>query len=317
MNLIIHHWDADGICSAAIIAEILEEDGAEWSNVSPVPGIFEFDERIWSMTDEADRIFVADLNMPESVEKLKKEILFFDHHPQKRIKRENVEHVNPVIHGSHKYQSTTWVVSEYFGRWNHLSVLGLVGDLGRKALYIVEAAGLLEGTGLGKDDVLKLAALIDSPSVVGDRKGVEDAVQKVKDTAPSELLKDAEWNDNLRKAELEIEKVVDGIQVENSIAYAKFSSNFNIISKVARKLVWDLDYDAAFVVNRDYHGYSQVYFRVKSELAEKFRILELIEVLRKSGINAGGKKDVVGIICEPELLEKVVEIVESHIGWKK
>ena len=317
MNLIIHHWDADGICSAAIIARVLEEKGEEWINASPLPGIFEFDERIWKMADDAEKVFVVDLNMPESVEKLRNQVFFFDHHPQQEVSRKNVVHINPVLEGLDSYPSASWVVSEYFDRWNHLSALGAVGDLGGEAFDMVEVARLLKGIMLDKDSVLRLVALIDSPSLVGNRKSVEDAVRKVKDIAPSELLQDEEWNENLRKAELEIDRVLNDIQVENGIAYAEFSSNYNIISKVARKLVWDVGYDAAFVVNRDYHGYSQIYFRVKSGLAEKFRIPALIEILRESGINAGGKKDVVGIICMAKSLENVVEIVESHIGWKE
>ena len=317
MNLIIHHWDTDGICSAAITASVLEEMGEEWINVSPIPGIFEFDERIWKMAGEAEKVFVVDLNMPESVEKLQNQLFFFDHHLQQRVSRRNVEHVNPVLEGLDSHPSASWGVSGYFGRWSYLSALGAVGDLGLKAFDMVEIARLLKGTGLGKDDALRLSALIDSPSLVGDRKGVEGAVRKVKDTAPSELLRDEEWNDNLRKAELEIDRVVKVIEVRNHVAYADFSSDFNIISKVARKLVWDVGYDAAFVVNRDYHGYAQVYFRVKEELAEKFRIQTLIEILRKSGINAGGKKDVVGIVCKSESLENVVEVVQSHIGWRE
>jgi|Deesub1362A_J573_1020465.scaffolds.fasta_scaffold00485_20 single-stranded DNA-specific DHH superfamily exonuclease len=318
MNLIIHHWDTDGICSASIIASILEERGEEWVNASPLPGIFEFDERIWKLADEAVRVFVVDLNMPRSIEKLEKQVIFFDHHLQGRIAKKNVEHVNPVLDGSshNSYPSATWVVSEYFGKWNYLSALGVVGDLGRKALNVSRVEELLKDRGLAKEDTLRLVALIDSPSVIGDRKGVEDAVRKVKDTIPAALLDDAEWNSNLRKANAEISRVVKDLQVKDSIAYVEFSSKYNIISKVARKMVWDFNYDAAFVVNKNYHGYAQVYLRVKSELAEKFRIQEFIEKLKQSNFNAGGKKEVVGVICESNSLSSVVELVETHLGWE-
>lgn len=311
MNLIIHHWDADGICSAAIVAAVLEEEGEDWVNVSLMPGIFEFDERIWKMADDAEKVFVVDLNMPESVERLQSRVFYLDHHPQKRLDRENIQHINPVVYGNQGAPSASWVVSQHFGRWSHLSALGAVGDLGQRAFEIAEVARLLEE--LGKERALRLAALVDSPSVLGDRRGVEDAVEKLKDTHPSELLHDAEWNENLEKAEMEIGRVIDGVELKNGIACVEFSSNLNIISKVARKLVWELDYNAAFALNRDYHGFSQLYLRVKPGLAENFRIPELIDKLKKSGVNAGGKKDVAGIICKIESLGRVVEIVEGHL----
>jgi len=319
MNLILHHWDTDGICSAAIIASVLEERGEKWTNASPLPGVFELDERIWEMADKAVRVFVTDLNMPESVEKLGDQVVFFDHHLQQKIGRKNVEHVNPVLNGSShdSYPSATWVVSEYFGRWDHLSALGVVGDSGQKAFSMGRVEELLEKVGLDWRDALRLAALIDSPSAVGDRKAVEDAVWRVKDADPSELLNDAWWNDNLRKADSEISRVIESIQVKDDIAYTEFSSNYNIISKVARKLVWDLNYDAALVVNRDYHGYAQLYLRVKSDLAERFRINDLIERLKRFNFNAGGKKEVVGVICEPDSLDSVIEVIGAHLGWEK
>jgi len=81
--------------------------------------------------------------------------------------------------------------------------------------------------------------------------------------------------------------------------------------------VWDLNYDAALVVNRDYHGYAQLYLRVKSDLAERFRINDLIERLKRFNFNAGGKKEVVGVICEPDSLDSVIEVIGAHLGWEK
>jgi hypothetical protein len=169
---------------------------------------------------------------------------------------------------------------------------------------------------LTREDFLKLATLTDSPSVVGDRKGVESAVRKVKDIGPLKLLDDDEWNRNLRKATSEINRVVEDLCVIEGIAYVEFSSNYNIISKVARKLVWDLNYKAAFVVNRNYYGYSQVYLRVRNELSGKFRISELIDKLKHLDINAGGKKEVLGVVCELNSLGNVIEIIKRHLGWK-
>ena len=37
MDIIVHHWDTDGICSAAIIGRMLDAQGIEWKNYTPQP----------------------------------------------------------------------------------------------------------------------------------------------------------------------------------------------------------------------------------------------------------------------------------------
>jgi len=52
MNLIIHHWDTDGICSATLIAKVLQDD---WTNCTPPVGVFDFDAKIWRIIERAEK----------------------------------------------------------------------------------------------------------------------------------------------------------------------------------------------------------------------------------------------------------------------
>ena len=54
MDVIVHHWDTDGICSAALIAMELEQSGIEWVNYSPPIGEFMVSDRIHEAISQAD-----------------------------------------------------------------------------------------------------------------------------------------------------------------------------------------------------------------------------------------------------------------------
>ena len=88
--LIIHHWDTDGICSASLIATVLDYLGESWKNVTPPIGLFEFDDRVWKEIERSTDVFVVDLNVPELVKKINRKITFIDHHIQPKIDKPNV-----------------------------------------------------------------------------------------------------------------------------------------------------------------------------------------------------------------------------------
>lgn len=109
MNLIIHHWDTDGICSASLILEAVDNS----ENITLPPGIFKFDERIWNAVKEAERVYVVDVNLPSEVERIEKPVVFLDHHIQSKIEKKNVVHVNPIFEGK-QAPSASYVVSSFF-----------------------------------------------------------------------------------------------------------------------------------------------------------------------------------------------------------
>ncbi|XRO76114.1 DHH family phosphoesterase [Methanocaldococcus sp. 10A] len=289
--LIIHHWDTDGITSAALTVKALNLE--DFVNVSPPIGEFRFDDRINKYIEKYEKIYILDLNLPQEVENINKETIFIDHHIQKRIENPNIRQINPVLDGK-DFPSASFVVSDYFSFWNCLSALGAVGDIGEKAFNIPKVKKLLDIAYINKIEALKLVNLIDSNYITMNRNAVEKAVNVVIEMEPKELLEYEEWNKNLGLINEEIQKAIDNIEVMNTknakIAYIEFKSPFNIISKVARKTVWDLEYDGAIVVNKDFHGNAQVYFRISSKMTDKIRVIDIIENLRNKKFNIGEKK---------------------------
>ena len=310
MDLIIHHWDTDGITSAALLIRALNLE--EFRNLTPPIGEFRFDERIKRAIEEVEKIYVLDLSLPHEVEGIEKEIMFIDHHIQPRIKNSKVKQINPALEGD-EAPSASFVVSQYFNIWNAWSALGVIGDIGEKAFKIPKVEELLEMDGITKEEALRLVSLIDSNYVTMDRESVERALKVLLENPIKDLLTYEPW---LKKAEAIEEAVQDAIskaEVKNGIAFITFKSPFNIISKVARKAVWEIGYEGAVVVNEDFHGKAQIYFRVSSKMAEKINMAQIIAELKGKGFNAGGKREVLGCICEKNRIEEALDIINAHL----
>jgi len=309
--LIVHHWDTDGIVSAVLVVKALKLE--DFVNVTPPIGEFRFDNRIWKEIEKSEKLYVLDLNLPQEVENIEKETIFIDHHIQKRIKNPHVKQINPVLDGR-DFPSASFVVSEYFSLWNYLSTLGAVGDIGERAFSIKKVLELLNSEGIKKEEALKLVQLIDSNYIVMERESVEKSVNVILELEPKELLEYEKWNKNLELISEAIEDAISNIKViKDNIAFIEFESKFNIISKVARKIVWEMNYDGAIVVNKNFNGKGQIYFRISSNLVDKIKMNEIINTLKSKGFNAGGKKDVLGCICDKKEIDEVLNVINDYL----
>ncbi len=318
MIAIVHQWDTDGVCSAALIAIMLESSGIDWKNYTPPIGKFELDNRVRKGVDDSEKVFFVDLNI--SIEDVEKQVVFIDHHIQGKIRKENVQHINPIIEGksSEDFPSTTWVISTHFSLWNHLSALGAVGDRGEKIFNQKlgeKVKQLLKTDGLLPEDSLKLVSLIDSNYIIMDRENVENAVKEVM-TDPKKLLNHNKWVENLEKIKNEVEKAFSNLEFRGSFAKIEFKSSYNIISKVARLAVWKKGYEAVMAVNRDFNGNAQVYFRINPSLTSQINMQNIINKLKHVGFNAGGKEEVLGVICSKSRVDEVVSVINSEAGFE-
>ncbi|WP_258083265.1 DHH family phosphoesterase [Thermococcus thermotolerans] len=310
MHLIVHHWDTDGVTSSALLVRGLSLE--EFTNITAPIGEFRFDERIWEAIGKAERLYVLDFNAPDEVERVRIPTLFIDHHTQPRIGNPLVEQINPSLGGEY-YPSCSLVVSEHFGIWNAWSALGVVGDIGEKAFGLERVRKLLDRERISREEALRLVELIDSNYIAMEREAVEEALRVLLSHEVKELLEYEPW---VKKAEVireAIEGAVSGVEERNGFAIAHFESPFNIISKVARKLVWELGYRGAVVINGNFHGKAQLYFRISGEEAERIKVTEVIERLKALGANAGGKREVLGCVCERDKIEDAVAIIEEYL----
>lgn len=125
------------------------------------------------------------------------------------------------------------------------------------------------------------------------------------------------WTERHRDIKRSIEDAISNMKEIDGFAVIEYSSPYNIISKIARKAVWDMGYIGALVVNLDFHGKGQAYFRVDPNTADVIDIPSIIGSLKGIGINAGGKKEVVGSIYPVERTEEVLSIIRPFMTIDK
>ena len=319
--LIVHHWDTDGICSAAKIIDLFEPEDPV--NMTPPIGEFRLDDRILDEMERHDEIFILDLNIPSAVERIGKRVTFIDHHDQEPIRNPLVTHINPVLAGDRegRFPSCTTVISWKFDSWDLLSALGAVGDVGEASLKHDGVRKVLEREDLDIGRAARIVSLLDSNYVSMDRDAVESAVGKVLEGDVRDIIEDRDWNARLKAIDNAVEEALSKRIGKGPYCIIDITTPYNVISRIARTAVWELGFAGALVVNRDLNGRAQTYLRIDPEREKGIDMRGLIDALRKMDINAGGKREVLGSVYPAERVNEVVSLLASHIGmedeWKK
>ena len=310
MNLIIHHWDADGICAAALLY------GKDFNVMCPTIGnYFLTDNEIEKIERIGyDEIYVVDFAIDrKSLMRLLEigNIKVFDHHLTEKI--DGVEYINPILEGKSEedYPSTSWVINEYIKKKkNLLAFLGVVGDMEyriKTTKFYGRLKSFMEEEGIKFDEMLKMVKLMEANYKVGNRKEIEKAVRclsKERDIK-NFILKNKIWNENLKKVEKEIAKILNENGEKIGRVFIKeMNTKYNIVSTIARRL-WEKN-EYVVVIN---HGYfdnaCQIYVRGKN-------VYPLIEIAKKRGHIAGGKRNVFGaIIPKNECHDFIKKILEE------
>ena len=97
-GLILHHWDTDGICSAALLLDYLKDK--KIVNKTPEIGNYYITPKELEVFTKYDYIIIADIAFPTSdidILSRNSKVVIFDHHLSPEIK--NVFQHNPILHG--------------------------------------------------------------------------------------------------------------------------------------------------------------------------------------------------------------------------
>ena len=317
--LIIHHWDTDGLCSAALILEQLGERKAEtWT---PPLGTFYLTEDHIEYARCFNNVIICDMALSAGNVKAIAEsasVIMFDHHHQDPI--EGITHINPVARGApgSDYPSNTWVLKEHFDLPLRLHVLlGFIGDREQKIKDNPPFWGIVQGymaeNGVSFDELLELVYLIDSSYKVGDRDSVAEAPHLLRRyRATEDMLGNEKWKANLVNLEEKLDKVlaeppedVGGVQLK------RLDTPFAIISQVTRRLAWGTGRDTVVVNTGFFDDQDQMYSRSSS-----VDYHDLITRAKELGFNAGGKKDVIGAIIPKtetgKFLEETIDYIKKN-----
>ncbi|MDF2956796.1 MAG: ssDNA-specific exonuclease RecJ [Candidatus Alkanophagales archaeon MCA70_species_1] len=277
--LIVHHWDADGVSSAALLRILLGrgvfgEPPVEVTNVTPEIGVYSLEGLRRRIRGGYDLVILADICFSRGeVLRLKElagaeRLWIFDHHHQEEVRGAGVVHVNPVIGGGW-CPSASWLLAERFRtpspRCEFLKVLGAVGDLEgriRETEAYRDVERFLGGVGMSFEELLHAAELVDSNYRVGCVECVEEAVLKLLEVEkPQDVLEVAEWRGRAERVRAEIEKWVSGCGRRSrelttaggrSVLICEMDTRLHIISAVTRRLAAANPKKIVVVVNRGF-----------------------------------------------------------------
>jgi len=321
----VHHWDADGISSAAIIME----HANNCKNYCPPIGSYKVtnevvNELLKLIESNKTTILVLDWNIPfREVDILENEVnakvVMIDHH-YKTEKPNKPYYYNPVALGGSEedWPSTTWVLKWLLNHQVNLKVLlGLFGDLEVKALelklYEDIIRGAIEDRGLNINELIEASKILNSLGRIGNRKLVERAPSKLVEYGENlkRILRDREWINAWMKLRREVEQIMSsGFEEElGGIIIKRFSSKMNVTSEIARRLAEKYRDRVIVAVNED--G-PEIYVRRGFNL--NINLTPIINELGKLSAEIGGKESVIGIRIKREHLSEILDKVINIIG---
>ncbi len=304
--MIVHHWDTDGITSAAIYIKLHGEDEL----FTPKIGNFYLDAEDFEYLKNFDKIVVLDMNLPH-VDRLCEyaELYIYDHHRATRVECAK-EHVNPFLQGV-MYPSCTTVLMERFSyEPDYLVALGIVGDKGPDAKKIAEweiVKKVMDRENLSLNDLLLAVELLDSSFKMNNRDEVVENVHLVLEGLDA-VLDNEKLHQNLEFISREIERWSDKAEDKGKYMYLEMQSPYMIISAVTRRIAWGNNKPAIVINHKD--DRDEFYIRSPHD---DFDALPLIDILKSQGYKAGGKKEVMGAILPkgegPKFAEQIVEVL--------
>lgn len=313
-GLLIHHWDADGICSARLMLEKLKDKNIE--NKTPTLGNYFLTEEELDSYSKYEFIIIVDMNLPEdNILRLAKnaKVMIFDHHLGKIITQ--VFHHNPVIKGENPddYPSASWIVNDYLGNdVNLYAILGIVGDHEQKIKNNKKFNKIIndfcDKNNLTFEDLHYMVYLLDSNYKKGEKETVEKAPHiLLKTKKPREILENNQWNKNYELLEQEITKQIRSpAETFNETILKKMNTSFNIISTVTRKIAWEQQKNTIVVNTGFFKDLDQLYVRTINKNMEP-----MIKRGKELGFKCGGKKEVLGAIIPKNKTEGFVEEVKN------
>ncbi len=314
--LIIHHWDTDGVASAAAIIRLLINNKV----LTDIPriGVYDSSALRHIKVDEEKPILMLDygINPLEAAKVLPKDnLLVIDHHavdPQPSVS------CNPVaerLGGELRYPATAKVIYDLAGdrgvELRDLAVLGIVGDLGPKAANALSMCSKELATELS-DEELRLferaSDIIDACYRLIKPEMIKHAVKVLANEGVKGVIEDKallrnyyEFTRISREALDHLEKVY----VKGLIEVYDLRLNAYLTSFIGRLLARRNSKGAIILRHQiDSLGLTYVYIRSYS-----ISMASLRNRLARLGYRVGGKDYVVVVTCKEK---KCTELTTSE-----
>lgn len=303
---VVHHWDADGLASAAIIERYLRKWKGEATYAVPEIGGYSAS-AVRPPPQPVDEFVLVDYGIPpEEVAKIGevvgKEVIIFDHHASE-VKGGGK--CNPISYGDEwgDWSAAAVVIAEAAGirpeGWKELAALAVYGDVGFEGLmrkpHLLSAAF---EAGLRAEELERAARYVNSCYRAVDYSCIDTAREELAEGGVWAVLRDGYLA--AREAEVcaEVERGVDEAlssaeSVGGGITLYRARLKAYVVSAVGRRLSKILGSGVAVLVAyvkpmRRWYLYARSRDRV---------IKDAIHALRNAGYGAGGKDKVVSTPC--------------------
>ena len=299
---VVHHWDSDGIASAAIISR-LRSDARFY-----VPRIGSFSAGAVPELGGSEAVLLLDYGIRVSeVEALERKlgvpVMVVDHHVNEARER---LFCNPVALGEseEKWPSTTWVMRQLLGLrgFDDFVALGLVGDLGPRA------SGFLVRLKAGSsfEELLLAVSLVDSCYRAVDYEGIAYARRLLSESGVQAVLRDGRLYGTLEGVEREFSAVLSSLEpeVRGSVVFYRAVTDCYLTSQLGRELAARHPGSIVVLVNRVRRlGSAYIYVRSQS-----YSLRAVLESLR-SVMHVGGKDGVLVVTCRSDCEEELAELL--------
>lgn len=316
-GVIIHHWDTDGIVSAAILRNYFAEHYPDKTVELFVPEITNYflteEQFAYLQAQHYDFVLTCDFNLPaDMVQRLAElwpdQVYFFDHHHHDQP-YDTVHYYNKLHPACASY------ICEVLGLpCDLLPVIAMVGDreegIQQDATFYPYVQAVVADNNITFSELLQIRELIDSNYIMDDYAGIMETIKLVQDD-PLAVLNDVRLQTNLSTIAQTVEQYVTQPpqQLSNVVSAWEISTKYNVLSHITRHL--SRAYPDKIIFTRQRKGDQTTCYIRRRTLA--FDVRQMIEFAHSLGLNSGGKEEVAGIIIPQARLEEFLPKIQQHL----
>ena len=323
-GVVIHHWDTDGIVSAAILRNYFRQEYPGITVDLFMPTITNYyltpDQYDYLQAQGYEFIITCDLNFPgDTVQGLAQrwpgQVYFFDHHhhpaPHANVHYYNIEHPACASH----------IAERLALPFDVLPVIAMVGDreegIQQDKLYYPHVQAVMAEHGLTFSQLLEARRLIDSNYIVDDYDGIIETIRLLQDD-PLAIFTDTRLRTNLTKIDQAIAGLIEQppVKLSDHVWFWEIETHFNILSHVTRAL--SRQYSDVVIFTRQLKNSQYTCYARKRNV--QFDARQLIAYAHTLGLNSGGKEEVAGVIIPsdqlaevfPQLQQQLITLANGH-----
>jgi len=321
---IIHHWDSDGIASAALIAKKYKDKISSFI----IPRIGEYNIEAIDVNklkkSNPDLVLILDYGIPLNQLKILEEsigvkVAVIDHHVNKFMVD---AFCNPIAFGcaEEEYPSTTWVLREILDLedFSDIVALGIVGDLG-KAIKDSPLLRWIEenvkSRGLAIDDVFHVVNVIDSCYRLVDYECIDYVRGILIEHEVKDILVDDYLRSKLLKLNEEVSKALSSVKLvkehDEFIKVFEVTTDAYITSLIGRELAYK-HHNSIIVLQHEVKKLNKRCIYIRSY---KYSLRSILEAFKSMNMNVGGKDKVLVISCNGETYEidTIINTIATYI----